>query len=259
MQLLRDMPIFASGWLKVCPQLFLILKAQIATRMKRLLMTAMLYVLAVVVYAQKDVTKFLGIPVDGTKPAMLQKLKAKGFTTSPYDKDVLTGEFNGHEVNVHVGTNNNKVCRIMVCDVNSVGETDIRIRFNRLCQQFSNNPKYIPALLTDYTISESEDISYEISVHDKRYEAMFYQIGEEADSAFFSKLAYEYITTQYTQEQLSSSTEEQRNEMMAAAMQYIINLYSKKPVWFMISSYSGEYYITMFYDNEYNRADGSDL
>lgn len=33
----------------------------------------------------------------------------------------------------------------------------------------------------------------------------------------------------------------------------------KKPVWFMISEYYGKYYITMFYDNEYNRANGEDL
>ena len=33
----------------------------------------------------------------------------------------------------------------------------------------------------------------------------------------------------------------------------------KKPVWFMISKYLNMYYITMFYDNEYNRANGEDL
>ena len=33
----------------------------------------------------------------------------------------------------------------------------------------------------------------------------------------------------------------------------------KKPVWFMISENYGQYYITMFYDNEYNRANGEDL
>lgn len=32
-----------------------------------------------------------------------------------------------------------------------------------------------------------------------------------------------------------------------------------KPVWFMISEHYGKYYITMFYDNEYNRANGEDL
>lgn len=74
----------------------------------------MQFVLSVSLYAQKDVTQFLGIPVDGYKPEMIKKLKDKGFTISPYNKDVLVGEFNGTKVNIHVVTNNNKVYRIMV-------------------------------------------------------------------------------------------------------------------------------------------------
>lgn len=65
-------------------------------------------------YAQSDVTKFLGIPVDGFKPDMIRALKAKGFVSSITDKDILEGEFNGTQVNVYTATNNNKVYRIMV-------------------------------------------------------------------------------------------------------------------------------------------------
>lgn len=39
----------------------------------------------------------------------------------------------------------------------------------------------------------------------------------------------------------------------------MIELYTNKTVWFMISDLYGKYYITMFYDNEYNRANGEDL
>lgn len=38
-----------------------------------------LLMLPVAVMAQKDVTTFLGIPVDGTKDAMIHKLAQKGF------------------------------------------------------------------------------------------------------------------------------------------------------------------------------------
>ena len=34
---------------------------------------------------------------------------------------------------------------------------------------------------------------------------------------------------------------------------------SMKPVWFRITRFYNEYYITMYYDNEYNRANGEDL
>ena len=56
--------------------------------------------LALTTFAQKDVTKFLGIPVDGTKAQMIAKLKAKGFTpsTKPYKKGALTGTFTAEKL-----------------------------------------------------------------------------------------------------------------------------------------------------------------
>ena len=102
----------------------------------------MLLISSLFIYAQQDVTKFLGIPVDGSKSEMIQKLKAKGYTSSPLDKDVLVGEFNGADVNIHVVTNNNKVYRIMICDVNNIDERAIQIRFICFCEQFVNNSKY---------------------------------------------------------------------------------------------------------------------
>ena len=82
-------------------------------------------------YGQKDVTKFLGIPVDGSRSEMIRKLKAKGFK---YDAtfDWLEGQFNGREVSVHVVANRNKVWRVMVSDMYASSETDIKIRFNEL-------------------------------------------------------------------------------------------------------------------------------
>ena len=48
--------------------------------MKKILSVLMLLLLSISIYAQQNVTKFLGIPVDGSKTAMIQKLKEKGFT-----------------------------------------------------------------------------------------------------------------------------------------------------------------------------------
>ena len=63
--------------------------------MKRLLSFVILLMTAVSSFAQeKDVTKFLGIPIDGTKAEMIAKLKEKGFTSSAYDREILEGEFN---------------------------------------------------------------------------------------------------------------------------------------------------------------------
>lgn len=50
-----------------------------------------------------------------------------------------------------------------------------------------------------------------------------------------------------------------KEELIKISFEYIRELCSMKPVWFMISENLGKYYITMFYDNEYNRASGEDL
>ena len=218
--------------------------------MKKLLSITMLLISSLFIYAQQDVTKFLGIPVAGSISEMIQKLKAKGYTSSPLDKDVLVGEFNGADVNIHVVTNNNKVYRIMICDVNNIDERAIQIRFNRLCEQFVNNSKYSSLPLEEYMIPDDEDISYEITVHKKRYEAVFYQ---KTDETFMAK-QIEAAFPQYTKEQLANPSEELRAEIVNFVTQYI----SKKAVWFMINERLGKYCITMYYDNEYNNANGED-
>ena len=123
--------------------------------MKKIFAAIVLLVASVTLFSQSDVTKFLGIPVDGFKPDMIRKLKEKGFVSSEYDKNVLVGEFNGRDVNIHIATNNNKVYRIMVADKNSINETDIKIRFNSLCRQFENNSKYISSV-DNYIIPDDE-------------------------------------------------------------------------------------------------------
>lgn len=223
--------------------------------MKRIIICFILAFITIYdVTAQNDVTKFLGIPIDGYKAEMIQKLKDKGFRSSKYDKDILTGEFNGHNVNVHIGTNNNKVYRIMLCDVNDVDERSIRIRFNNLCSQFENNPRYIPALLSpkDQRIPEDDDISYEMTVNKKRYEACFTQTGGiDALKESFS----DELKSQYADEEWNNPSEELQEKLNNLAM----FLCSKKSVWFMIAEHRGRYYITMYYDNDNNRSNGEDL
>ena len=215
-------------------------------------------------YAQKDVTTFLGIPVDGYKNEMKQKLIAKGFT---YDSnnDLFEGEFNGYDVNVYIATNNNKVWRIMLADKHYVKDTDIKIRFNKLCSQFSNNKKYSAVNSEDFTIPSDEDISYEMLVNKKRYEAAFYQepLAELVDTLALQQKVKEAVFEKFTKEQIDNPTEEEKKEIEvaanAAAILYYWDQIGKKSVWFMINEFYGKYYISMFYDNEYNRANGEDL
>lgn len=226
--------------------------------MKKFFIIVLLFLVSIGAYAQRDVTKFLGIPIDGLKPAMMQKLKAKGFVYNQIF-DCLTGEFNGHNVQISVVTNNNKVWRIMLKDAMTQDEAGIKIRFNKLVQQFQSNKKYIAATLSDPTLSDSEDISYEMLVNKKRYEAVFYQLPTKIDTLEVQAGLREKLLEKYTPEQLENPTDDQQTDIKYEAVMYMYDLYSKRPVWFMINEQYGQYRIFMYYDNEYNHSNGEDL
>lgn len=220
----------------------------------------MIVFLAITMYAQKDVTTFLGIPIDGYKSEMKQKLISKGYIPKKIgDKEYLEGEFNGVDVHIYIVTNKNKVYRIMICDTNTRSEADIKIRFNKLVSQFKNNKRY--TALEDYTLSESEDISFEMNVHKKNYDALFYQLPnmEKMDTLAMQELIRNEILKKYSPEQLENPTEEITQEIQSIAMRIGTDLIFKKSVWFRICELHGEYYIAMYYDNEYNHANGEDL
>ena len=196
--------------------------------MRKFLTLLAMIAISASVFAQKEVTKFMGIPVDGSPTEMIKKLKAKGFTTDEdvmrdvkqglIDLDgpeVLTGRFNGEYVRLYLNVGTNNVWRISLVDKNSRDETQIKIRFNTLVRQFENNDKYV--YFYEQTIADDEDISYQMTVNKKQYEAVFGQKGEDG------------------------------------------TVDEKRIVWFTIVEGSDGYKIAMFYDNKYNEADGSDL
>lgn len=95
-------------------------------------------------------------------------------------------------------------------------------------------------------IPDEEDISYEIGVRNKRYEATFLQYSENS--------TYAYFAIRYSDEQLKNPTPEIEAELDT----YTKNV-TKKMVWFMIQEQFGKYYIIMFYDNKHNQSNGEDL
>lgn len=231
-------------------------------KFKEIVWVFMLLILPVALYAQKDVTQFLNIPVDGYKPEMIQKLKSKGFTTNQHSADVLEGEFNGTNVNIYIGTNNNKVWRIAVLDVDSTDETNIKIRFNNTIQQFANNERYSAesdSTIAKYIIPKEEDISYEILVNKKRYEATFYQ-----NSLKFDSLVKEYVSINKEKDLIiakdtaNGKNKDRSDELATEIAKEFLNHYNKL-VWFMIQEDNGKYRILIYYENEYNKANGEGL
>lgn len=238
--------------------------------MNKILSVVMLLTISTILYAQKDVTRFLGIPVDGSKSEMIQKLKAKGYRYNS-TLDRLEGEFNGSQVYLSVVTNNNKVWRILVEDAIASGETDIRIRFNKLCRQFQKNDRYISYSSSNFFLSENEDLSYEMTVNNKRYEAAYCQLPAiiepinilpDSIQNVLEKSAQgnaellkmqKYIFSKYPIEEI-----EDREKLVQITNEFMETTL-KKTVWFMINQQYDRYKILMFYDNEYNRSNGEDL
>ncbi len=222
--------------------------------MKKFLVSILFLVVTVFLYAQKDVTQFLDIPVDGTEAEMQQKLKAKGFNYSSY-KDCFEGVFNGREVLLSIVTNGSKVYRIMLRDAVASNETNIKIRFNILCKQFERSPRYTSMMDRSQIISDDEDISYEMSVRNKRYEAVYFQKPNEVDTAAINQYVDNYIGNGMYED----LSEEQKEQLFSRVLMDCVELLYKKIVWFTIVEHYGDYYIAMYYDNEYNSANGEDL
>lgn len=244
--------------------------------MKRLFTLVALCLLSAGAFAQKDVTKFLGIPVDGTKTQMIQKLKAKGFTYNQ-SKDILKGEFNGEQVEISVQTQGNKVWRLAVSDVKGRDEGQIKIRYNKLINQFKNNENYME-ISENEELSEDEDIQYKMIVDNKQYQTAFYQVPNIDSTQYLQEFQTKYVDeinrineykAKFSEEELANPQGELKEnierisdwimEVMQSEIKAISNKVAKKLVWFTIGNMYGKYYITMFYENGYNEADGSDL
>lgn len=224
--------------------------------MKKLLSILVMVLCALSISAQGYVTKFLGIPVDGTKTEMINKLKAKGFVYNAKD-DLLSGEFNGKRSFVRVVTRDNKVWRIAVFDEHATNETDIKINFNSLVRQFLRKRNYTPEYSADYIIPSEEDISYEMSIHNKRYEASFHQLPNDAGNYELS--LHKYLLEKFTEEQIADTTNASNALMVSARKLEFIHDLMNTSVWFVISETYGEYRIILYYDNEYNHKEGEDL
>ena len=259
--------------------------------MKRFfVLIALVLALANISYAQNDVTKFMGIPVDGSKSEVVSQLLEKGFEyeESQDNWTRLKGFFNGVNSNIYVSTNKNLVDRIYVCDKNTCSESEIIIRFNKLVRQFANNKNYISDGYEKYLIPQDEDISYEMLCHNKNYEAIFYQkpdtINVKEYTSYLDNLPDEELCnmvdnliqsdTLYLNSYKVFDLENFNNHrgvnfdknkgwltLIAEIYNFRKNYFNKhdKPVWFKICKYESEYYIAIFYDNEHNRAQGEDL
>lgn len=147
------------------------------------------------------------------------------------------------------------VYRIAVIDKHFTTEADIKIRFNNLCRQFEQNKRYINIGETQ-AISEDVDISYEMTVNKKRFQASYHQQPSEVNEATNRQKVFEHFQSIYPGLNKNNITTAISAEI---ELYYFEHYYQAKSVWFMIYEEYGNYKILMFYDNEHNHAKGEDL
>ena len=84
----------------------------------------------------------------------------------------------------------------------------------------------------------------------------FFQLPkkENVDSLILNELS-----SKYTEDELKNPSEDIKKDIEDTELRIYQDLVIKKIVWFRIVGNYGEYYIAMYYDNEYNHANGEDL
>lgn len=266
--------------------------------MKKAIFTILMALICFIGFGQNGNSgpiKFLGIPIDGTKSQFVIKLKSKGFTyNSLYE--CYKGQFNGKSVDVYIHCNHNIVDRVYVAFPRT-SEESIRVEYNKLLNQFNENKKYLNLSLSE-EIPENDDISYKISVENKRYQATFSYFDEDRDQVEFACALVDGFSDYFTKEerdaikenikQLVTASEEQQDgiieqviteiqkpkfaqtsgnteEDTEKAYRFLLTAFDTMrsladgEVWFMIYKNYGQYQIGLYYDNLHNQAKGEDL
>ena len=160
--------------------------------MKRIFLITLLTLFTIAGFSQSNGTlKFLDIPVDGTEAQFVAKLKNKGFSYSS-ETGTYKGQFNGSMVDVYIHTNHNIIDRVVVVFPER-DEEGIKVEFNNLLSQFWGNKKYIDLMFND-EIPKEEDISYEITVKNKAYEAVFHYFDPNRDQMSLLDEFLEYLS-----------------------------------------------------------------
>ena len=229
--------------------------------MKTLTTLFLTLVLCTVAYAQDNqVTKFLGIPIDGTKSGMIQKLRAKGFTYNS-STEGLEGTFNGERVTLYVVTNNSKVYRIAVIPKQSWDEGQIKIKYNNQLSQFIDNGKY--CLLSHDSI-DNVDLDYQMFVKNEVFQTAMIQLpGSINDPTFRKKVEDAYLSnfkSSTLDKEYESITNMDNPEIFDIACMLYARNYRDNIVWFTIDREGyNRYSLLIYHDNTKNKAHGEDL
>lgn len=143
--------------------------------MKKILTSAIAFLITLTVSAHQSITTFMGIPVKGSEKAMRTKLKAKGFEES--DKNILKGMLEGKEHFLFINTNNNSVCQLVLVEEESINNANAAVdKFNSLLEEYRNDEKRYTEYKYNYPIPDRDEYTNKGYIAGGCYYAEFFQV-----------------------------------------------------------------------------------
>lgn len=210
----------------------------------RNILTITVLLFAFSLHAQKEVTTFLGIPVDGTKSEMINKLKEKGFTYKLY-ADCLTGKFNNKDVIVYVVTQNDKVWRIFILEDCNYDRHNVILRYNELLSQFEKDINYTKATGSEILSFPDSEYTFPDDINDEY--ALFIQENKTKVIDQIKPL----LLQKYSEAQLANPDIGITLGIQIEIIEYACTK-AQKLFGFNIVETDGMYHITLYYDNLHN-------
>ena len=136
----------------------------------------LLVILILLSFRSFSQVKFMGVSIDGNKTEVTNKLRQRGFKCNN-NFGYLEGYVNNKKVILNIEDCYGKVFRIYYSEKSTRDKIKIINRFNTLLKQFEKDKNYIK--ISGDIIPEDENISYNMNVNNKIYEADFIQLPKE--------------------------------------------------------------------------------
>lgn len=198
--------------------------------------------------SQDDPTTFLGIPIEGTRRNMEQRLLEAGFVLM--DDNSFAGVYNDEPVVIIIHTYNRKVCRLEVRESGEgMDENTAKARFNSLVRMYLEDKDYI-SLPGNHNIPDNESVMEGLRFKNKLYQAVFAQrplaasfSQNEAKAAALVKRLRKFLLQQSKKEDITR---------MLADCESFQRGFMNKAVWLTIvetERFSGRYHVITYYEN----------
>ena len=160
--------------------------------MRRILYISLYLMFALTMQAQKDITTFKGVPVDGNRQAVVVKLKANGCKSGK--KNNLITDFADGRYNVKVLSGGKGVYQVRLTDMEVTENLDSIInRYNSLVDWFRNNPYYTEYEYNRYIYRGNDDTHIKY-INENWYYAEFFQKAKDGHEELYSKPVSFYLT-----------------------------------------------------------------